>query len=155
MNILYVVFVNEKPVWKKKFQENSLKNTSVEKKWIIWRDFTPFKSSHRSGSVKKDVKKFHRKTPMLESAFNKIAGVQAYNFIKRRLQHRCFAVKIPKFLRTPILKNIWKKEHLPTAASCLTEAKYAYAIKCYTGWNQLYISTMVLSALPEVFFSSF
>ena len=31
MNILYIVFVNEKPVWKKKMQENSSKNTSVEK----------------------------------------------------------------------------------------------------------------------------
>ena len=32
MNISYVVFVNEKPVLKKKFQENSpKKNTSVEK----------------------------------------------------------------------------------------------------------------------------
>ena len=29
-----------------------------------------------------------------------------WNFIKKRLQHRCFAVNIGKFLRTPILKNI-------------------------------------------------
>ena len=28
------------------------------------------------------------------------------NFIKRRLQHRCFPVNITKFLRKPILKNI-------------------------------------------------
>ena len=42
--------------------------------------------------------KFHRKTPVLESRFNKIAG---RNFIKDRLQRKCFPVKFAKFLRTP------------------------------------------------------
>ena len=31
------------------------------------------------------------------------------NFIKKRLQHRCFLVNIAKFLRTPILKNICER----------------------------------------------
>ena len=35
--------------------------------------------------------------------------MQACNFIKRRLQHGCFPVNIAKFLRTPILKNIYGK----------------------------------------------
>ena len=34
------------------------------------------------------------------------------NFIKKRLQHRYFPVNITKFLRTPILKNIWERLHL-------------------------------------------
>ena len=38
---------------------------------------------------------------MLESLFNKVTGFQASNFIKKRLQHRCFPVKLVKFLRTP------------------------------------------------------
>ena len=46
---------------------------------------------------------------MLESYFNKVAGLQAYNFIKKRLQHRCFPVNITKFLRIPILKNICQR----------------------------------------------
>ena len=29
--------------------------------------------------------------------------------LKKRLQHRCFAVKFAKFLRAPILKNICKR----------------------------------------------
>ena len=29
--------------------------------------------------------------------------------IKKRLQHRCFSVKCRKFLRTPILKNIYER----------------------------------------------
>ena len=57
----------------------------------------------------KKFRKFHRKTPMLESLFNKVAGLKAWNFIKMRFQHRCFPVKFPKTLRTLILKNIYKR----------------------------------------------
>ena len=46
---------------------------------------------------------------MLESLFKKVPGLKAYNFIKKRLQHRCFPVKFAKFLRTAILKNICKQ----------------------------------------------
>ena len=46
--------------------------------------------------------KFYRKTPMLEPLFNKLAYLQVYNFIKKRLQHWCFPVKIEKFLRTTL-----------------------------------------------------
>ena len=38
---------------------------------------------------------------MLKSLFNKVADLKAYNFIKRKLQHRRFPVKFAKFLRTP------------------------------------------------------
>ena len=40
---------------------------------------------------------------VLESLFNKAAGPKACNFIKKRLQHRCFPVKFSKILRIPIL----------------------------------------------------
>ena len=45
---------------------------------------------------------------MLESLFNKVADLKAYNFIKKRFQHRCFPVTIAKFLkaffyRTPLV----------------------------------------------------
>ena len=36
---------------------------------------------------------------MLESLFNKAAGLKARNFIKKRLQHRYFLVNIVKYLR--------------------------------------------------------
>ena len=32
--------------------------------------------------------------------------VHTCNFIKKRLEHRCFPMNFAKFLRTPILKNI-------------------------------------------------
>ena len=48
----------------------------------------------------------HRKTPVLESLFNNVAGLQSYDFIKKRLKHRCFPINIAKFLRTVFfLKN--------------------------------------------------
>ena len=63
---------------------------------------------------------------MLESLFSKFVGLlrspfltnfiktrlqQAYNFIKKRLQHKCFPVNLAKFLRTPIFAK-----HLRTVA---------------------------------------
>ena len=43
---------------------------------------------------------------MLEPPFNKLAGFKTCNFLKKRLQHRCFPVNIAKFLRTLILMKI-------------------------------------------------
>ena len=50
------------------------------------------------------------------------AGLQSWNFIKKRLQHRCFSVNIGKFLRTPVLKNICERlfERFPTWANNIT-----------------------------------
>ena len=39
----------------------------------------------------------------------KILQISQENIIKKRLQHRCFPVKFAKFLRTPILKNIYER----------------------------------------------
>ena len=52
---------------------------------------------------------FHRKTPVMESLFNKVAGLKTCNFIKKRLQHRFFPMKFAKSYRTPILKNICER----------------------------------------------
>ena len=46
-----------------------------------------------------NLRKFHRKKPVLESLLNKVAGLKVSNFIKKRLQRRCFCVKFQKFLR--------------------------------------------------------
>ena len=42
---------------------------------------------------------------MLECLFNKVRK----NVVKKRLQYRCFPVKLEKFLRTPTLKNICQR----------------------------------------------
>ena len=45
------------------------------------------------------IRNMHRKTPVLESLFNKLAGQKACNFIKKRFQHRCFPKNIAEFSR--------------------------------------------------------
>ena len=42
----------------------------------------------------------------MEALFDKVAGLKACNFIKKRLQHSFCPVSFVKFLRTPILKII-------------------------------------------------
>ena len=42
---------------------------------------------------------------MLQSLYDKIAVRKVCNFVKKRLQHRCFSKNIAKFLRTPFLQN--------------------------------------------------
>ena len=41
--------------------------------------------------------------------FNKVAGLKACNFIKKRIQHEHFPVNIVKYLRTPFLKNLGER----------------------------------------------
>ena len=43
-------------------------------------------------------RKSYRKTPVLESLFTDVAGPKDCNFIKTRLQHRCFPAKCARFL---------------------------------------------------------
>ena len=61
--------------------------------------------------------KFHRKTPVLESLFDKAAGLKTRKFIKKRPQHRCFPVKFGTFLKTSILKNICEQLLLYTVGT--------------------------------------
>ena len=42
----------------------------------------------------------HKKTPVLESLFIKVADLKGGSFIKEGLQQRCFPVNIAKYLRT-------------------------------------------------------
>ena len=49
------------------------------------------------------------KTCALKNLANFTGKHYACNFIKKRLQHRCFPVKFVKFIRTPILKNIYER----------------------------------------------
>ena len=49
-----------------------------------------------------------RETPVFDSFFNNVPGLQAFNFINTKLQHRCFAVNIAKFLRTTFfIEHLW------------------------------------------------
>ena len=59
--------------------------------------------------------KFHKETPVLESLFNKVPGLNVCNSIKKILQHSCSSVKFANFLRTPFL------QFLRTASAATSE----------------------------------
>ena len=53
--------------------------------------------------------RFHSKTPVLESLFNKVAGLRPPALLKKRHQHSSFPMNFSKFFRTSILKNICER----------------------------------------------
>ena len=74
-----------------------LRNTNVDYRSNRSRNFSKFvflKFSHYS-----------QESPMLESLFNKVAGLRSATLLKKRLWHKCFPVNFAKFLRTPLLQN--------------------------------------------------
>ena len=97
------------------------------------------RSSHYRCSIKKAVLKNFviftgKHMCWSEYLFNKVAGLKACNFIKERLQDRCFPMNIANFLRTPILKNIYerlllRKPPLYQSFSALTAAVKHYCTK--------------------------
>ena len=52
---------------------------------------------------------------MLESPFNRLASFKTFDFLKKRLQHRCFPMNIAKFLGTVFL---WKSANNCFCNSC-------------------------------------
>ena len=56
--------------------------------------------------VLKNYKKFTGRHLCWSLFFNKIAGLRAFNFIKKKYQRSCFPVKVAKFFRAPTFKNI-------------------------------------------------
>ena len=57
--------------------------------------------------VSYEFRNIHRKTHVLQSRLIKVADLTDCNFIKKRLQHRCFPVNIAKFPR-----KAFSTEHL-------------------------------------------
>ena len=78
---------------------------NANKKWIK----TKSRSSRSQMFFKIGVLKNF--APVLESIIDKVAGLKACNFIKKRLQYRCLPVKFAKFYRTPFLQNTSHSVH--------------------------------------------
>ena len=51
------------------------------------------------------ISQYSQKDKCVGVSFNKIAVLKACNFIKKKLQHRCFPVNIAKFLRTAFYRT--------------------------------------------------
>ena len=43
--------MNEKPIRKNSFEEINAKNTTVEKKCVVWRDVTPFRHKKATNAI--------------------------------------------------------------------------------------------------------
>ena len=70
----------------------------------------------------KNVTNFTGKHLVLESLFNKVAGLKTWP--KKRLEYRCFPVKFAIFLRKLILKSNCERLLL---SSCLCLRNFFYA----------------------------
>ena len=108
LHLLHNIFTNLSPLW--------ILLHKYFSSWEILRNYSTIsRSSHPRCSIKKAILKhfviFTRKQLCRRLFFNKVAGHQTRNFIKKRLQHRYFLVNIGKFIRRPILKNISKRLH--------------------------------------------
>ena len=82
---------------------------------------------------------------MLESLFNKVAGLQAWKFVKKRLQHSFFPVNNAKSLRTPILKNICERRLLEE----LGRGSFGSTYKARFKGNTVAIIEFIWSKLDE------
>ena len=87
------------------FTIDSRKTRSSHRWCSIWK--TVLISEYSEISKFQKFRNIHWKRSVLESLFNKVTGLQTCNFIRKTLQHRCFPVNITKFLRAPILQNVW------------------------------------------------
>ena len=78
------------------------------------------------------IHNIHRKTPLLESLFNKVAGLQDYNFSKRRFQQRCFPVNIVKNF-----ENSFLYRGTPLTAFEFAKSLFTYCLRIH----ELYLKT--------------
>ena len=78
---------------------------------------------------------------MLESLSNKVAGLRSCNFVKKRFLHRCFPVKITKFLRAAFIT-----EHLRWLFLSLIKAKrYRNSVN----WLRSIVFTVNFERIPQ------
>ena len=87
------------------------------------------------------------KASVLESIFNKAAGLKVCNSIKKRLQHSCLPVKLAKFLKTPFFTEEFRWLLL-TFNSCLHRSSgqkqvWLSAINTRFSWKKVFAATKI------------
>ena len=104
-----------KRMWRKEKTANLVSSRKAELyNCRLWKRLTTdliwyYRSSYlevfcRKGTLKK-FREIHRKTPVPEPLFNKVAGLRPATLLKKGPWHRCFLVNFAKFLRTTFLQN--------------------------------------------------
>ena len=104
-------------VFPKQFLCPSFSSKRTSERKIYTQYLTNSEAAVRRYSTKQmflKLRKIHKKTPLLESLFNKVTGFiknfikSSLNFIKKRLQHRYFPVNFAQFFKNPCLQNTFK-----------------------------------------------
>ena len=90
----------------------------------------------------KNFTNFAGKINVLESLFKKASGSQACKFIKKRLQHRYFPVKLAKFSRTLFLQNTSRGSFLKWETVTFCSKIFQGYLLCTTNLLQLATLTM-------------
>ena len=86
-----------------KIQNKLDENSKVSQNFREISQKQPFRTSHRRCSIKKvflKILQISQENTFVGVSFNKVVGLKACNFIKKRLQHKCFPVNNVKFFRT-------------------------------------------------------
>ena len=100
-----VIFV-KRSFYGKGFYENG----NAESKYVIIRrkqeQKEPPEVFFKKGVLKK-FRKFHRKTPVMERL---LIQLQVLGLYEKETQHRCFPVKLTKYLGTPICEQLFLQE---------------------------------------------
>ena len=82
-------------------QEETSNSKKQELQKQLFAEFHQNKRSYKFCNI-------HRKIPVSECFFRKVAGLEPCKSIKRRLQYRCFPVNIPKLLKKAFsIGQIW------------------------------------------------
>ena len=113
-------------------------------RWLLLLVYTAYCQKQPPG-----VRMFCKKSlnTCVEVFFNKVAGLQACDFVKKRLQHRCFPVKFTKFLRTPFLKYICQRLLL----YCTLTTHWYLSVLLYIVFNTFFSSLQLLLLITLVF----
>ena len=76
------------------------------------------------------------KMPVLESLFYKFVGLFACNFIKKRLQQRCFSVNIGKFFKNAYFEKYMQTTSVNSRTTVFQESLALLILtKCLNIWN--------------------
>ena len=79
----------------------------------------------------KKFRNIARKIPLLKFLFNQVAGLQTCNFIKKKLQHKCFPANIAKFseqffYRAPLMAASGSHNQRMNLTSIITTLQYTW-----------------------------
>ena len=125
---------------------------------FVPKDVQRILSSHKISENYNEHKVSYKKTVLKEFAiftgkhlcwslfFNKSAGLQACNFIKKRLQHRCYLDNTATFLRTAILKSIFERLLLSVFPFMLVRAfsyMNKYQNKLHRKWRRRFLKNKI------------